>query len=225
MDPNVSVCGVRIKLELQPGSVNFMKDKRVLFNMGAWLPRTSTMTSRLPYTFQTFPVVLIALEPDQWLLQVHPGGYIRFDHGLDEIMGTALLSDSKYLLLPGLGTPIKDTLRLSNVDFSKCFVEVDIVEMSMSGKEQRHTLALPASKVRSDLRISSHARGFPTFGGAHATPEPAPSALKVGVHVKAVFWLVITALAQISRSRFKQSRISMLIPEIYVLGHFVNFFG
>ena len=32
--------------------------------------------------------------------------------------------------------------------------------------------------------------------------------------MKAVFWLVITALAQISRLRFKQSRISMLIPEI-----------
>ena len=41
--------------------------------------------------------------------------------------------------------------------------------------------------------------------------------------MKAVFWLVIMALAQISRLRFKQSRISMLIPEIYVLGRFVNF--
>ena len=43
--------------------------------------------------------------------------------------------------------------------------------------------------------------------------------------MKAVFWLVITALAQISRLRFKQSRISMLIPEIYVLGRFVIFVG
>ena len=47
--------------------------------------------------------------------------------------------------------------------------------------------------------------------------------LKVGVHMKAVFWLVIMALTQISRSRFKQSRISMLIQLIYVLGRFVNF--
>ena len=47
--------------------------------------------------------------------------------------------------------------------------------------------------------------------------------LKAGVHMKAVFWLVITVLTQISRLRFKQSRISMLIPEIYVLGRFVNF--
>ena len=71
-------------------------------------------------------MALIALEPDRWLLQVQPGGYIRFDP-----------SDSKHLILPALDTPIKDTTSLSNVDFSKCFVEVDVVEMSMSGKEQR----------------------------------------------------------------------------------------
>ena len=41
--------------------------------------------------------------------------------------------------------------------------------------------------------------------------------------MKAVFWLVIMVLTQISRSRFKQSRISMLIQHIYVLGRFVNF--
>ena len=38
--------------------------------------------------------------------------------------------------------------------------------------------------------------------------------------MKAVFWLVITALTQISRLRFKQS---LLITHIYVLGRFVNF--
>ena len=41
--------------------------------------------------------------------------------------------------------------------------------------------------------------------------------------MKAVFWLVIMVLTQLSRSRFKQSRISMLIQRIYVLGRFVNF--
>ena len=40
--------------------------------------------------------------------------------------------------------------------------------------------------------------------------------------MKAVFWLVITTLTQISRLRFKQSRISMLIPETYVLVRFAN---
>ena len=47
--------------------------------------------------------------------------------------------------------------------------------------------------------------------------------LKAGVHMKAVFWLVIMALTQIPRLRFKQSGISMLIPHIYVLGSSVNF--
>jgi len=47
--------------------------------------------------------------------------------------------------------------------------------------------------------------------------------IKAGVNIKAVFWLCITFLTQISRSRFKQSRISMLIPHIYILGRFVNF--
>ena len=46
--------------------------------------------------------------------------------------------------------------------------------------------------------------------------------LKAGVNMKAVFWLVITALMQLPCLRFKQSRISMLIPEIHVLGGFVN---
>ena len=49
--------------------------------------------------------------------------------------------------------------------------------------------------------------------------------IKAGVNMKAVFWLVITALTQISCLRFKQSRISMLIPEFYVLGRFLGMFG
>ena len=47
--------------------------------------------------------------------------------------------------------------------------------------------------------------------------------LKAGVHMNAVFWLDIMALMRISRLRFKQSRISMLIPHIYVLDRFVTF--
>jgi len=52
--------------------------------------------------------------------------------------------------------------------------------------------------------------------------SPSCNPIKAGVNMKAVFWLGITFLTQISRSRFKQSRISMLIPRIYVLGRFVN---
>ena len=49
--------------------------------------------------------------------------------------------------------------------------------------------------------------------------------IKAGVHLKAVFLLGIMVLTQISRSRFKQSKISMLISHIYVSGCFVNFLG
>ena len=45
---------------------------------------------------------------------------------------------------------------------------------------------------------------------------------KVGVNMKAVFWLGFMVLMQISRLRFKQSRISMLNSHIYVLARFVN---
>ena len=47
--------------------------------------------------------------------------------------------------------------------------------------------------------------------------------IKAGVHLKAVFWLGIMFLMQISRLRFKQSRICSLITHIYVLRRFVNF--
>ena len=43
--------------------------------------------------------------------------------------------------------------------------------------------------------------------------------------MKAVFWLGIMVLMQISCLRFKQSGITMLIPHVYVSGSFVNIFG
>ena len=46
--------------------------------------------------------------------------------------------------------------------------------------------------------------------------------------MKTVFWLGIMVLTQISRSRLKQSKISLLIQHIYVLGCFglfCNLFG
>ena len=49
--------------------------------------------------------------------------------------------------------------------------------------------------------------------------------IKAGVNIKAVFWLGVMFLMQISCLRFKQSRISLLISHIYVLGCFVNFGG
>jgi len=38
-------------------------------------------------------------------------------------------------------------------------------------------------------------------------------------------FLGITVLTPLSPSRFKQSKISLLIPHIYVSGFFVNYFG
>ena len=52
------------------------------------------------------------------------------------------------------------------------------------------------------------------------------SHLQVRFNLKAVFWLrLIMVLTQMSCSRFGQSKISKLVPHIYVLGCFVNFWG
>lgn len=130
--------GVRFYLDVHPSRLNNMMNRRVTFDMGTWEQNTPLATL-LPYVVQAFLVVVVALEPDRWLLQVQSAGYMRFDHGLVKIMGTHLLTDGDHLILPALDTPIKDTTSLSNVDFSKCFVEVDVVEMSISGKQQPHS--------------------------------------------------------------------------------------
>ena len=43
--------------------------------------------------------------------------------------------------------------------------------------------------------------------------------------MKVMLWLGVMFLMQIFRLRFKQSQISMLIPNIYVLSRFVNCFS
>lgn len=138
-DEDYQLGGVRISLNIRADRLFYMLNKRVIFDMGAWLKDSSAL---MPYVIQLFPVSIMALDPERWLMQVHPGGYIRFDHGLEEVMGTHLLTDGDHLVLPALGTPIKDLASLSNTDLSKCFVEVDIVEISTTGKKQRHTLAV-----------------------------------------------------------------------------------
>ena len=59
--------------------------------------------------------------------------------------------------------------------------------------------------------------------GFSSLPAEVPLQIKAGVYLKAVFWLGIMFLMQISRLRFKQSRICSLITHIYVLRRFVNF--
>ena len=94
--------------------------------MGAWI----------------FSVSVVALEPDRWLVQTRSGGFIRFDHGVEQVVGTHLLCDEDHVVLPALDTPMQDLTSLSNTDFSKCVMEVDIVGMNMSGTQRRHTLAV-----------------------------------------------------------------------------------
>ena len=66
------------------------------------------------------------------------------------------------------------------------------------------------------LDSCSYVLGFWSFFG---------SGFKAGVNMKAVFWLGIMVLTQISRSRFKQSKISLLIPHIYIFGDFWVYLG
>ena len=60
------------------------------------------------------------------------------------------------------------------------------------------------------------------FGVDNFFPEQ-KKALNGEVNLNAIFRPLDMALMEISRSRFKQSKNSMLIPSIYVVGCFVNF--
>ena len=71
--------------------------------MGAWVQDPSPL---LPYVRESFPTIVMALEPDRWFLQAQPGGYIRFDRGLAKVMGIHL-TDGDPLVLPALGIPIR----------------------------------------------------------------------------------------------------------------------
>ena len=73
-------------------------------------------------------------------------------------------------------------------------------------------------KIRAHPLPKNEKRSLPVAVRRSKTPL-----LKAGVHLKAVFWLGIMFLMQISRLRFKQSRICSLITHIYVLRRFVNF--
>ena len=87
---------------------------------------------------------------------------------------------SKHLILPALDTPIKDT-SLSNVDFSKCFVEVDVVAMSMSGKEQRHTLAVVPFQPQKYRQTCKH---HPTHLDFRALAAPTRHLNQLRVHLR-----------------------------------------
>ena len=105
VDPNNSVSGIQFYLDVHRERLNYMQNRKVTFDFGAWL-QTPLVSSMLPYTTEAFPAILIALEPDRWMLQVQPDGYIRFEHRVEEITGTHLASYEGHLILPALDTPI-----------------------------------------------------------------------------------------------------------------------
>ena len=138
-DQDYPLGGVRIYLNIPVERLQYMFGRRVLFDMAPWLKDTSPVTR---HAVQQFPLSIFTLEPGRWLMQVPTEGYVRFDHGMEEVMGTHLLTNQASLILPSLESPIGEQVTLSNTDLSKCFVEVDIVGLSMTGQYQRHTLAV-----------------------------------------------------------------------------------
>ena len=91
-----------------------MLNRRVFLDMGVWFKDPSLLM-----LYPEFTVSLMPSEPEWWLMQVQPCGYIKFDHWLE---------------LPGLGTP-----RI----WGFCPTQIGgHRETSMTGKEQRRTLAI-----------------------------------------------------------------------------------
>ena len=82
-------------------------------------------------------------------------------------------------------------------------------------QERLAVLAL-CSKSLSEHLTSDHQQRYPNspFLQEMSTPPG------IKVEVLLALWLIV--LTQMSRSRFKQTEMSLLIPNIYVLGCFVN---
>lgn len=75
----------------------------------------------------------------RWGLQVAPSESVRFARRLDQVIGASWVTGDTQLL-PNEETPLGDVVVLSNVDLSKCYVELDIVELSVTGGRQHHVL-------------------------------------------------------------------------------------
>ena len=71
--------GVWFYLDVHPSWLNYMMNRRITFDMGAWEQNTP-LTTLLPYVIQAFPSVVVALEPDRWLLQVFSRVIFVIDH-------------------------------------------------------------------------------------------------------------------------------------------------
>ena len=102
----------------------------------------------------------------------------------------------------------------SNFQVSRLYKSKDTYSSSTN-------VVAPRRVERENVSFPVAVRRSKTPAGVHV--KAVLTSRKAGVNMKAVFWLGIMFLMQISRLRFKQSRISLLISHIYVLGCFVNF--
>ena len=114
-----------------------MATRKAVFDTGAWIQDPSPLT---PHMRGVSPLVLVSLESGRWGLQAAPLKSVRFAHGLDKVVGASSVT-GRLQILPNLQTPLGNDVVLSNVDFSKCYVELDIVELSVTGGRQRHVLS------------------------------------------------------------------------------------
>ena len=75
-----------------------MFGKKVLFDVGAWV---KDVIGFLPYALREAPVSVSTLKPGRWLMQVPVLTFVRFDHSLEEVMGTYLIKDGESLITTG----------------------------------------------------------------------------------------------------------------------------
>ena len=105
---------------------------------------------------------------------------------------------------------------IGNLRYAESILILHVLDHVFEKSIKRKPRLLP--QLKDSTRLDCHQAGL-------LWDLKSPECLKAWVHLKAVFQLGIKLLMQISRLRFKQSRISMLISHIYVLGRCVNFWG
>ena len=127
---------VRTYLNINVERLHYMFEKKAVIDMGAWIQDPSPFT---PHMRGASPLSLMSLEPGRWGLQVVPSNSVRFARSLAQVIGASSVT-GRMQLLPNVETPLGDDVVLSNVDLSKCYVELDIVELSVTGGRQHHVL-------------------------------------------------------------------------------------
>ena len=140
------VGGVRLILDTRLSDHPSTYDQTFSFDMGAWLQHPSPVT---PWAATSGAMSVIPLARDRWMILAEVSVDVYFDQGLDKIMGRRRLLASDHVVLDAdfMNKALSDELKtLSDTDPSKCFVELDLADLSMSGNRPRQTLAvLPLS--------------------------------------------------------------------------------